>query len=317
MRVPLPAAMMTIWSDMQRSSVNRRIIAIALVVATLLSGCSVALKLTYNQGPALLYWWMDGYADFTDEQKPRVKQLIEQWFAWNRRDALPDYARVLQRMGTEVQNPTLTPQAMCGAATEVKQRLLAAYDMAVPSFAELALSLSPEQIQHMEKRFAKNNAKFRDEFIPSRQDDRVKAQAKKAQERFELVYGSIDDAQRERILQAEAASPYDPELWLTERKAIQFELLQVLRGLQAAKAQGADPQQLTAQAQAGLRAVSQHTEQSPREAYRAQQQRVWNYNCALAAQVHNTMTPEQRQYAARKIQRWVDDVQSLHAAREG
>jgi hypothetical protein len=307
--------MMTIWSDMQRSSVNRRIIAIAMLVAILLSGCSAALKLTYNQGPTLMYWWLDGYADFTDEQKPRVKQLVEQWFAWNRREALLDYAQLLQRIGTEVQNPTLTPQAMCGAATEVKQRLVGAFDKAVPSFAELALSLSPEQIQHMEKRFAKNNAKFRDEFIPSDHEDRIRAQAKKAQERFELVYGTTDHAQRERIYQGVAASPYDAEQWLTERKAIQAELLQLLRNVQAQKAQGADPQQLMSQAQAGLRTIAQHTDRSPREAYRAQQQRVWDYNCAFAAQIHNTMKPEQRQFAVRKVQRWIEDVQALHASR--
>lgn len=285
-----------------------------MIVATLVSGCSVALKITYNQGPSLLYWWLDGYADFNDQQTPRVRQLIGLWFAWNRREQLPDYARLLQQAQAEVMQPVLTPQAMCSTAQEVKDKLLVAYERAVPSLAEVALTLTPEQIQHIEKRFAKNNAKFLDEFMPEDRDDRLKAQAKKAQERFELVYGALDDAQRQRLQQALAASPYDPALWLAERRLLQQEIVQALRSLHAGREAHVDPQQLMVQAQTALRAVARHAGASPREAYRAQQQRVWDYNCALTAQMHNTMSATQRQHAQRKLARWEQDVRALHSA---
>lgn len=289
---------------------RRWIIAAALGLVALVAGCSMALKLSYNQGPTLLYWWMDGYVDFNDEQAPRVRQWIDQWFRWNRQEQLPDYAQLLQQFEARVQDPVLTPQAMCGAAEDVKRRLLLAYDRAVPSLAELALTLTPDQLAHMEKRFAKNNAKFRDEFLAGSRDQRLKAQAKKAQERFELVYGAVDDAQHERIVQAVSASPYDPELWLAERQRLQQEIVQALRELQGA----GDAAQRVAQAQAALRRIAQHTDQSPRPAYRPQQQRVWAYNCAFAAQLHNTMSPAQRQHAQRKLGRWEDDLRSLYAA---
>ncbi len=281
----------------------------------LVAGCSVALKITYNQGPTLMYWWLDGYADFDDQQSPRVKQLIDLWFRWNRKEELPDYARMLERAGTQVLDPTLTPQQMCSTAQEVKQKLQAAYEQAVPSLAEVALTLTPEQVRHIEKRFEKNNSKFKDEYMPSHRDDRTKAQVKKAAERFDMVYGSLDDAQHQRIVQAVSASPYDPELWLNERRALQQEMLQSLRQLQAARAANADPAQLMAQAQASLRQLALHTDHSPREAYRPQQLRVWEYNCAFAAQIHNTMNAAQRQHAQRKLKRWQDDLQSLYSAR--
>jgi hypothetical protein len=301
---------------MQRSLLSGRIIgALLLGLAMLLTGCSVALKITYNQAPTLLYWWMDGYVDFDDQQAPRARQLIEQWLRWNRAQALPDYAELLRRAGTQVLDPTLTPQAMCGMAQEVKVRMQAAYEQAVPSFAELALTLTPEQLKHIDKRFRKNNDKFRDEFMPRHREDRIKAQVKKAEERFEMIYGSVDDAQHERIVQAVSASPYDPELWLAEREAIQQEMLQELRALQAARAAGADANHLMAQAQAALRTLARHVEVSPREAYRPQQQKVWDYNCAFAAQIHNSMSPKQRQYANAKFKRWEDDVRALNAGR--
>jgi hypothetical protein len=204
---------------------------------------------------------------------------------------------------------------MCGAAEEVKREVLLAYEQAVPALAEVALSLTPEQARSIEKRFAKNNAKFRDEYLDGDAEDRLKAQAKKARERFEMVYGSLDDAQEQRLRQLLAASPYDPEQWLAERRLLQQEMLQGLRQLQAQRAGQAQPQQLMPQAQALLRTVARHANESPRPAYRVQQQKVWDYNCALAAQMHEATTPAQRQHAARKFKRWEDDVRALHAGR--
>jgi hypothetical protein len=89
--------------------------------------------------------------------------------------------------------------------------------------------------------------------------------------------------------------------------------LQTLRSLQAAKASGAAPAQLNTQAQAALRLIAQHADQSPREAYRSLQQKVQDYNCGFAAQVHNSMSAAQRQNAQRKIKRWEEDLRALHA----
>ena len=39
----------------------------------LLSGCS-ALRLGYNNGPQLAWWWLDNYVDFSSEQAPPAKR---------------------------------------------------------------------------------------------------------------------------------------------------------------------------------------------------------------------------------------------------
>jgi hypothetical protein len=295
--------------------VRRWIIAVMAALAALVAGCSVALKFTYNQGPTLMYWWMDNYVDFDDQQKPRVKQLISAWFDWNRRNELDDYARLLQRAGAGVLDPVITPEQMCAQAQQVKQRVVAAWEQAVPSLAEVAVGLSAEQAQHIEKRFDKNNAKFRDEFLQPRHDDRVKARVKKVEERYSSIYGSVEDAQRERIAQLEAASPYDPERWLQERQTLQQEVMSALRSLQAARDAGTPRPQLLAQAQAALRQIGRDDEQSPRPAYRALQQKVWDYNCSAASQMHATMSPRQREFAHKKFSAWEEDVRALQAGR--
>ena len=282
-----------------------------MVASLLAGGCTVALKLGYNQGPTLLYWWAHGYADFDGDQAHRVRELIDQWFRWNRREGLPDYTELLQRAQTQVQQPVQTPQAVCAFGDEVRQRVRVAWDHALPSVAEVLLTLTPEQVDGVERRFEKNNRKFRDEFLTGTRDDRLKAQVKKARERFKMVYGALDEAQARRLAQLLSASPYEPELWLAERRLLQQEVLQLMRALQSARSAGTSPGVLMQQAQQGLRRLQQHAEQSPREAYRQQQQRVLAYNCQVTAEMHNGMDTAQRVAAREKLQRWHEDVMAL------
>jgi hypothetical protein len=67
------------------------------------------------------------------------------------------------------------------------------------------------------------------------------------------------------------------------------------------------------QAQAALKTVAQHADRSPREAYRQQAQRVWDYDCAFAAQVHNAAKPAQRTHAVERFKRWEEDARGLYA----
>ncbi|HVL75638.1 MAG TPA: hypothetical protein VM406_06455, partial [Noviherbaspirillum sp.] len=62
-----------------------RIIAAALaaVLVIALAGCS-ALRLGYANGETFVYWWMNSYVGFNDEQKPWVKEEIARFFAWHR-----------------------------------------------------------------------------------------------------------------------------------------------------------------------------------------------------------------------------------------
>jgi hypothetical protein len=292
------------------SLLKRWIIGACLAgLAVLLGGCNMALKLGYNQGPTLLYWWADSYVDFeSGAQATRVKQLIEGWFAWHRRERLAHYAPLLERAQTQVQQPVLTPQAVCAFADEVRQQLRIDYEHAVPSIAEVMLTLSPDQLAQVQKKFDKNARKFREQFMEPKHEDRLKAQAKKVEERLKMVYGSVTDAQHQKLLQLLAASPYDPEAWLAERHQLQHDALAQVRALRQSQAEGT---QAMAQAQALLRQLGRQAEQSPRPVYRELQQMVVAHNCLVTAEMHNAMSPQQRHAAALKFDRWQDDLQAL------
>ena len=289
---------------MRRPGVRTRIIAALCGAALLLSGCS-ALRIGYSQAADLAYWWLDGYADFDGEQTRRVRDALAQWFVWHRKTQLPDYAQLLVRAQAEVRGDT-TPARVCEWQSELLKRAHTAFDQAAPAAAEWALSVTPQQIQHIERRYAKVNDEFRNDYLQEDPHERAEATTQRTVERAESLYGRLDDAQRARVAAAMARSPFDPELWLAERKLRQQEALQLLRKLNA---EGASREQ----AQAALRVYVNQLERSPREAYRRYAERLVEFNCAFAAGLHNSITPTQRRAAINKLSGWEGDARALAA----
>ena len=282
-----------------------------LIIATLcaalavLGGCS-ALRIGYSQAPDLAYWWFDGYVDFNDAQTPRVRDALAQWFAWHRRTQLPDYAAQLARVQVELSADT-TPARACEWQGEVIKRANVAWDRALPAAAELVLSITPQQIQHLERRYAKANDEFRDDFLQADLRKRAERTLKRTVERAETFYGRLSDSQRARMSDALQRSPFDPDAWYAERVQRQKSVLQMLRRFNG---DGAAREPLLA----ALRSQAEQMERSPREAYRRYAERLTEFNCTFAANLHNATTPAQRRTAVGKLAGWEGDLRALVAS---
>jgi hypothetical protein len=296
-------------------SVFRRFGCRSLIIATMstllvgLTGCS-ALRLAYATGPDLVYWWLDGYIDFTSTQTPRARESIRQWFAWHRRTQVPDYAAQLVRAQAEVLVDT-TPARVCEWQGEVLKRARVAFDRIAPDAAELMLTITPQQVKHLEGRYDKFNAQYRDDYLQADPRKRADASLKRVVDRAETLYGGLNDAQRERIIEGLKRSPFDPELWLAERRARQQEVLQILR-----RAANTGDGTTREQALGELRSYVDRLERSPREHYRRYSERLADFNCDFGAALHNSTTPAQRRIAAERLAGWEGDLRAIAAAKE-
>lgn len=269
-----------------------------------LSGCS-ALRLGYANGPQLAWWWIDGYFDFSREQAPQVKQTLDKWFEWHRSSQLPDYAALLASARRQVLDST-TPALICRWQDRVREQLEPALVRATADFADIVPGLGDAQFKHLEQKYAKLIDEMRADFLQADVAERQRESLKRAVERTERIYGTLDDAQLRVIAAGVAASPFHPELWLLERQRRQRDTLQVLKRLVAERS---DRDQRIA----ALRALVQRTERSPNPEYRAYQLKLSDYNCGLAAQIHNATTPAQRQKARDNLKGWEEDLRSLVA----
>jgi uncharacterized coiled-coil protein SlyX len=272
------------------------------LLALLLGGCT-AVRLGYNNGAQLTWWWLDGYADFSSEQAPAAKLAIDRWFEWHRSTQLPEYAAVLASAQVASLQPT-TPAAVCQWQALVRDKLEPAIERALLQLADLLPGMGEAQFRHIEQRYAKNLTEMREEYLQADAAARQKQTLKRALDRAEQLYGRLDEAQRRVISAGAVTSPFDPQAWLTERQSRQRDTVQTLRRLAAERA---DRDQRVA----ALRALAERTERSPNPEYRAYQQRLAEYNCGWFAQLHNATTPAQRQRARETLKGWEDDLRSL------
>lgn len=281
----------------------RRLAIIGAALA-LLTGCS-ALRMGYGQAPQLAWWWIDGYLDFDRAQQPRVRAALDQWFDWHRQTQLPDYAGVLARLRAEAA-ADVSPAQVCRWNERLRERIEPALERVLPAAAEIALTLTPAQLQHLEQRVAKANEQFRREQLPPDPAERLATATERLLDRYESFYGRLDDAQRRLVVESAAASPYDPAAWAAEREDRQRELLAALRRIVAERP---DP----ARVQATLRTLARRFDGSAQGALQAQRLRLAQHHCETIARLHNSATAAQRQHLRRKLGGWEGDLRALAA----
>ena len=270
----------------------------------LLTGCS-AVRLAYNQGPNLAYWWFDDYVDFNAAQSSRAEGAIDDWFRWHRRDELPLYAELLAKAGEQVGGPVSAEQA-CGWFDVANTRAEVALERALPGLTEVAVRLTPSQLAHLEGKYAEVYQAIVEGYMQPDPQARAQARLKQVLKPIEFVFGEMSDEQRTRIAALALQTPFEPERWIAERRRRQLDTLQTLRQISAEPA-SAD------QATTALRALAQRSRVSPDDDYRAYQQRLIQFNCRFAAEVHQLTTPEQRRAAAEQFKDWADDARALAA----
>ncbi len=287
---------------MTRPSLKLPIVVVLILVLSTFAGCSV-VRFGYNQADYLTYWWVDRFVDFNDVQKPRARAALSQWFSWHRRTHLPGYAALLTNsQGLVLED--ITAERTCGLWTGLRGYIDSAFERALPMTAEIVLTLTPQQIQNIERRYAEINEEFHDEHLQRDESRRLKKSIKRTIERAEFFYGDLDKAQQALIARWVTRSPYDVNIWNNERHRRQQDLVQELRRLNADNT-GQD------KAQAVLRAYLERIYSSPNENYRKYAEQVWVYNCAFVANLHNTTTVAQRKHAVKKLKDWESEIRAL------
>ncbi|RJG00155.1 hypothetical protein D3871_15515 [Noviherbaspirillum saxi] len=271
----------------------------------MLAGCS-AIRLGYANGDTVMYWWLNGYIDFTDDQKPWIKADIDQLMGWHRKTQLNDYAQWLTQVQQRIQQ-RVTPEEVMGDYAATRKRVMLVVDKALPELSKLAMDLKPEQIARLEKKFAANNDAYRKEYLKGDLEDRQLHRFKKVMKQAKYWFGDFDAQQEAQIRAASDARPLDNELWAAERQLRQQELLRILKKIQAEQ-----PSQEAVSAM-----LRQYVERSFENFSYAENKEFFDNTRTSAsnmlAVMANVATPEQRAHAAKRLQGWIDDCHTLAA----
>ncbi|WP_374363403.1 DUF6279 family lipoprotein [Pseudoduganella danionis] len=282
--------------------------ACGLLLMLALGACS-SLRLAYNHGDTLIYWWLDGYVDLDREQKSWVKKDIDQLFQWHRSTQLQDYALLLQASQQQhLNNPTDTARLRASWG-EIRQRSRVLMLHAVPQLADLLRSLRPEQITALEKKFAANNAEFRQKYMKGDLEVQQKVCYQQALDQFELWFGDFSRAQEAQIRRYSDQRPLINAQIQEDRIRRQQEIVALARKVQKEKPDRDSTMEWLRQQ---INTTFQHMETGARAP------EFDDYEEATAQMVYNVIqlaTPEQKAHARHKIQGWIHDLRVL--AQEG
>ena len=276
-----------------------------MFLALTLIGCS-ANRIAFNNAPTLIYYWLDAYFDFDGRQSVDFKASLKELQAWHRKEELPQWAELLKNL-QPVANQEVSAVQVCTLWGFLQQRLQAPTNHLAPALAQLALSLKPNQIEHIAAEFKKRNKNWREEWLDLSPAERLARRSKQIEERSERFYGKLSDVQREKIHSHLAESGYDPEMLQKEMLRRQQDGLQILTYAR-------NGQLSPAEVQADLLALFARAVASPDALSRQYNETIAQSACAAVAAVHNSSTAEQKARLKKALQEYEADVRALMQA---
>lgn len=291
------------FSTWPARSIAKKLLIFGLVSALL--GCGVA-RLGYRNGETVTYWWLNSYIDFDGAQKSWVKAHIDELFRWHRKTELEDYVKAIARMQRR-DLATITADDLLRDYNEAKSHVLLIAERAAPDLTDLALSLTPEQITNIQKKFDKSNEKFRDDYLKG--DDKKKQEYRysKTMQKMEYWFGYFTRDQEEKIRAASYARPLDNKLMMADRVQRQQALITMLNKIQTEK-----PDKPTAE-----KLIQQYISSTVNHFGDVNKQTFFDeYNLATAKMVAIVMrnaTSKQKEHFIKVLQDWATDFNRLAA----
>jgi len=278
-----------------------------LLAVLLLAGCSAGVRLGYNNAETLLVYTIDGYIGLTPEQEQLVKERAGTLIAWHRATQLRDYAQLAEATRQRLDGP-VTAADVLAFSTAVNARLAAVGERAAPDLAQLALTLTPEQIARMQRKLASDNAKARRELVQLAGKETLDDRVKKYAERFDFWFGSLNREQLELVRSSLAKRPDSAGWWLDERERRQRELIAIVQRIQAER-----PNEEVAVG--WLRAYFAQLQLPPDAERRARVIEFRAVNAELVARLVNAATAEQKSKLSSRLASFAQDFVALASER--
>jgi Family of unknown function (DUF6279) len=280
-------------------------VAVFVAVAALLVSCSFT-KLAYNQADTAAAWMADDYFDLTGPQKTDLQERFARFHAWHRAEQLPEYARFMRTARSKVQDG-LAPDEVLWFVDGIRTRYRAMAVRAAPDAAALLATLTPAQIENLQRKWEKDNRKYvKEHKLNGTPEERHEYEAKRTAKHFREWLAPLNSEQEQRVLAAVRQMPDLSRERYEERLRRQKAFLEVLAH------RDDDRQRFQARLTEWLTAWDRT--RSPE--YQKRLDAVWQQRAELFSSLERTFTAEQRNNSLQKMASYADDFTQL-ASRTG
>jgi uncharacterized protein DUF6279 len=277
-----------------------RTLCFAAACAFSLAGCNV-LYLGYSQLDTYATWYADEYFDLDLRQKQEFRTRFDRLHAWHRYEQLPDYAAFLAETKSRVERG-LTRSDFLWVVGGVQERYRAIVRRSADDAAAVLMTITPEQLNLLQRRFDKDNKRFaREHRLDAGIEERRRAAAGRTLSRVRDWAGSLTPEQEKSITAMARDLPLMHALRQEDRMRRQREFMQLMRN------RGDDPARFAAR----LRHFLLNWEEGRDPRYDRLFKESMEKHAELYAAVARMLTPAQRAAVTRKLQGYIDDFTRL------
>jgi len=259
-----------------------------------LCGCA---GLAYQRLDLLIPWYIGRYVDLDRPQRAALDAALEPQLAWHRREELPRYRDLLQRIGADsAQRLTAADvESWADEASEAWERVEA---RALDLLLKLGAQLDDQQIEDFLNTLQSRQREYEKKYL-QRSEQRYRRDSEKAlRKNLQRFLGRLSSEQRERTQQAAGALQRSDQLWLRERAAW-------LERLSAALERAPDWQDQ-------IRTLAKERKRYLSADYQAMVEHNSQQLCAATADVLNQRSPAQQRKWQRELERWQRRFDGLH-----
>lgn len=270
---------------------------LAAILALSFTSCN-KLKLGYEYADWLVTYSVEDNFDLDKPQRAMLKEEVNAYFHWHRRQILPIYAEFATWVADSARNGIKPAEVDSGYA---RYRILHRKTMepVVDKAVNLLVTLTPEQVDQWLERVRKKNAKLRKSFSGS-PEERLAHRYGKIVDELEDWTGKLTKEQKARIKAMNRSLPWNGDYYLELRETVQDRLADMLKK----KAPKEEVRNY-------LSEYFLETESLKSAEYKAKSREFGTRMRTMVHQVYNVLTSEQKRRFIHQVEKLAQDFQVL------
>lgn len=278
---------------------NKSLIII-LVFALFCCGCSTA-GVAYRHGDWYLQHKINGYTTFNSRQKETIRQEVSNYMLWHHKEALPEYIIFLQNLnGVAQYDGPLQVEESAQLRNHLHSLYIKTLMPAIPPTAKLLSDLDNMQIHGLDRTFAEDIQRQKEELLDGNHDEALDRRASKTIDFLEWLAGNLSSEQEHRVREMSRRLPFVSHIIIQHREANQGRLIALLNG-------HADQERIAEFLSSWV--LTPDATRTPQ-----QQRIIHSFEIAsdeMVAQIHGLLTEQQKEHMNKMIKSYIEDMRSL------
>ena len=256
----------------------------------ILAGCGM-IDLAYNNGSTLVANEIDNAFDLSEAQNDQLDSRLDQFFEWHRKEELIRYQQLLDQAALATANG-ITAAEFMDLNKGIRLAWQRSLEKAIDSLGDLAVTLTPQQIENYQQYHRESLGKF-DDYLQKTTQQREIFRVTRNYDRLEDWFGDFDEFQEDKIAARLQQLPDIYEPWLRFREARQRALIGILNN---ASSNGISTTELKTVL------LDPTTEYSL--AFEPLRQSYWQAYAVAMEDINGWLTSGQRQHAATRLRKY-------------